>query len=49
MHGGIGFSAEADVHHYLKRAHLLSRLGKGADMLAMSAPLSPHAVLPGGI
>lgn len=49
VHGGIGFSAEADVHHYLKRAHLLSRLGKGADMLAMSAPLSPHAVLPGGI
>lgn len=49
VHGGMGFSAEADVHHYLKQAHLLSRLGKGADMLAMPAPLSPHAVLPGGI
>lgn len=43
IHGGIGFSAEADAHHYLKHAHLLSRLGKPADMLAMPAPLSPYA------
>lgn len=49
VHGGMGFSAEADVHHCLKQAHLLSRLGQGADMLAMPAPLSPHAVLEGGI
>ncbi len=43
IHGGIGFSAEADAHHYLKHAHLLSRLGTPADMLAMPAPLSPYA------
>jgi alkylation response protein AidB-like acyl-CoA dehydrogenase len=45
VHGGIGFSAEADVHHYLKQAHLLSRLGAGADLLAMPAPLAPHAAM----
>lgn len=26
VHGGIGFTAECDVHFYLKRAHLLERL-----------------------
>jgi alkylation response protein AidB-like acyl-CoA dehydrogenase len=45
VHGGIGFSAEADMHHYLKQAHLLSRLGSGADPLAMPAPLAPHRAL----
>ncbi|MBX3529090.1 MAG: hypothetical protein KF849_00675 [Rhizobiaceae bacterium] len=45
VHGGIGFSAEADVHHYLKQAHLLSRLGAGAGLLAMPAPLAPHEAL----
>lgn len=48
VHGGIGFSAEADVHHYLKQAHLLSRLGGGADLLPMSAPMAPHRALHGG-
>ena len=48
VHGGIGFSAEADVHHYLKHAHLLSRLGHFADILAMTAPLEPHLKLQEG-
>jgi alkylation response protein AidB-like acyl-CoA dehydrogenase len=43
LHGGIGFSAEADAHHFLKQAHLLSRLGGGAAMLDLSAPLAPHS------
>jgi alkylation response protein AidB-like acyl-CoA dehydrogenase len=41
VHGGIGFSAEADAHHFLKRAHLLSQLGGFDDMLAVAAPLTP--------
>jgi len=45
VHGGIGFSAEADVHHYLKQTHLLSRLGVGADLLSMPAPLAPHVAM----
>jgi len=43
LHGGIGFSAEADAHHFLKQAHLLSRLGGGAAMLDRKAPLAPHS------
>jgi alkylation response protein AidB-like acyl-CoA dehydrogenase len=42
IHGGIGFSAEADAHHYVKHAHLLSRLGTAADILDLQAPLAPH-------
>lgn len=42
IHGGIGFSAEADAHHYVKHAHLLSRLGTAADILDLPAPLAPH-------
>ena len=30
VHGGIGFSAENDAHHFLKRAHLLEMLAGGA-------------------
>lgn len=45
VHGGIGFSAEADAHHYLKQAHLLGRLGNGAPMLDLAAPLAPHQML----
>ncbi|MDP3896301.1 MAG: acyl-CoA dehydrogenase family protein [Mesorhizobium sp.] len=41
VHGGVGFSAEAAVHHYLKQAHLLSRLGSAADILDLPAPLAP--------
>jgi alkylation response protein AidB-like acyl-CoA dehydrogenase len=31
VHGGIGFSAEADPHLFLKRAHVLSELAGGSD------------------
>lgn len=42
LHGGIGFSDEADAHHLLKQAHILSRLGRGADLLEFQAPMAPH-------
>lgn len=42
IHGGIGFSAEADAHHYLKQAHVLRHLGCGANMLDLPAPLTPY-------
>lgn len=45
VHGGIGFSAEADVHHYLKQMHVLTRLGEAAELLSMAAPLAPHKAL----
>jgi hypothetical protein len=48
VHGGIGFSAEADVHHCLKQAHLLSRLGAGTDMLSMPGPMAAHSNAAGG-
>lgn len=41
IHGGIGFSAEADAHHFLKQAHLLNQMGGHGDMLAHEAPLAP--------
>jgi alkylation response protein AidB-like acyl-CoA dehydrogenase len=41
VHGGIGFSAEADAHHYLKQAHVLRQLQSGATMLDLPAPLAP--------
>jgi len=46
VHGGIGFSAKADAHHYLKHAHVLSRLGAAADILDLSAPLAPLSLVP---
>lgn len=42
LHGGIGFSDEADAHHLLKQAHILSRLGRSADILDLPAPMAPH-------
>lgn len=45
IHGGIGFSAEADAHHFLKQAHLLARLGGAAPILDLPAPLAPLAPL----
>ncbi|TKT78377.1 acyl-CoA dehydrogenase family protein [Aquamicrobium sp. LC103] len=45
IHGGIGFSAEADAHHFLKHAHLLARLGGTAGMLDLPAPLAPHQTI----
>lgn len=40
IHGGIGFSAEADVHLFLKQAHRLAQLLPQTDLLALSAPLT---------
>ncbi|MBO6716718.1 MAG: acyl-CoA dehydrogenase family protein [Rhizobiaceae bacterium] len=42
VHGGIGFSAEADAHRFLKQAHLLRQLGGGAAMLDLASPMAPH-------
>lgn len=42
IHGGIGFSAEAAPHLYLKQAHLLRLLGAGADLLEQASPMAPH-------
>lgn len=42
VHGGIGFSAEAEPHRYLKRAHVLRQLGGGASMLDHPSPMVPH-------
>lgn len=41
VHGGIGFSAEADAHRFVKQAHVLGSLGGGANLLGLHAPLSP--------
>jgi alkylation response protein AidB-like acyl-CoA dehydrogenase len=45
IHGGIGFSAEADAHHYLKQAHVLRLLASRAALLDLPAPLAPHIPL----
>jgi alkylation response protein AidB-like acyl-CoA dehydrogenase len=44
VHGAIGFTAEADAHHYLKRAHLLDQLAgdlrtQRERLIDMPAPL----------
>lgn len=41
IHGGIGFSAEADAHLILKQAHRLGQLIVPADLMALDAPLTP--------
>jgi alkylation response protein AidB-like acyl-CoA dehydrogenase len=41
IHGGIGFSAEADAHHFVKQAHLLSRIGEARPILDLPAPMAP--------
>jgi alkylation response protein AidB-like acyl-CoA dehydrogenase len=43
VHGAMGYTAECDVHHYLKRAHVFERLNGGARarqaaLLAEPAP-----------
>lgn len=43
VHGAMGFTAECDVHHYLKRAHVLDRVSGGAralqaELMAQPAP-----------
>lgn len=40
VHGAIGFSAEADVHHFVKQVHVLRQLGSGAPLLDQVAPLA---------
>lgn len=42
IHGGMGFSAEADAHHYLKRAHVLRQLLGRTALLDLPAPLAPY-------
>ncbi len=42
VHGGVGFTAEAAPHRYVKQAHVLSRLGSGAPMLEQASPMAPH-------
>lgn len=42
IHGGIGFSAEADAHHFLKQAHILRQFIGTYDMLQDPAPLAPY-------
>lgn len=42
IHGGIGFSSEADAHHYLKQAHVLRQLMSKTAMLDLPAPLAPY-------
>ncbi|MBL4813021.1 MAG: acyl-CoA/acyl-ACP dehydrogenase [Rhodobacteraceae bacterium] len=41
IHGGIGFSAEADAHLFLKQAHVLRQLIGQTDFLALPAPMAP--------
>jgi len=43
VHGAMGYTAECDVHHYLKRAHVFDRLNGGvrarqAELIAQPAP-----------
>ena len=42
IHGGIGFSAEADAQLFLKQAHLLAGLMPPLDLLSAPAPMAPH-------
>ncbi len=41
IHGGIGFSAEADAQLYVKQAHLLRQMLAAPDLMAQPAPLAP--------
>lgn len=41
IHGGIGFSAEAHPHLYLKHAHALAQLLLPDDILVHAAPMAP--------
>ncbi|MEC7764890.1 MAG: acyl-CoA dehydrogenase family protein [Pseudomonadota bacterium] len=42
IHGGIGFSAEANAHLYLKQAHALRQFIGAGDIMAHAAPLAPY-------
>lgn len=41
IHGGIGFSSEADAHLFLKQAHVLAQLCDRGDLLAYKSPMAP--------
>lgn len=41
IHGGIGFSAEAQAHLFLKQAHLLRQLLPAPDLMPLPAPMAP--------
>lgn len=41
VHGGMGFTAECDAHHFLKRAHVLARAVGGLEKQAISLLASP--------
>lgn len=41
IHGGMGFSEEAEAQWYVKRAHLVGRLLPPLDLLSVPAPLMP--------
>jgi alkylation response protein AidB-like acyl-CoA dehydrogenase len=41
IHGGIGFSAEADAHLYLKQAHALAQLCDRGRLLSHASPMAP--------
>lgn len=42
IHGGIGFSAEADAQLFIKHAHLLGQLLAPCDMVSKVAPMAPN-------
>lgn len=44
VHGGMGFSAEAEPHRYVKQAHLLRLLGGGFDVLDQVSPMAPYGI-----
>jgi alkylation response protein AidB-like acyl-CoA dehydrogenase len=41
IHGGIGFSAEADAHLFLKQAHVLAQLCDPGELLSLKSPMTP--------
>lgn len=41
IHGGFGFSAEADAHLFLKQAHALAQLCDPGDLLSFKSPMAP--------
>lgn len=48
IHGGMGFSAEADTHRFLKQAHVLRLIGDAAPILDLESPMAPHKPRLGG-
>lgn len=46
IHGGIGFSAEADAQLCLKQAHILRQFLGTPDLMAQAAPMAPLGKTP---